>query len=98
MPVEHVVLLKAAPGSDPAGIAAIAPRWRELILAIPGVQSAHIGALVSPDPKGYTHMVHIRLASPEAVAAFGPHPNHLATMPLLEGKVSELLIADLYVD
>ena len=98
MPAEHVVLLKAVPGSDPAGIAEIEPRWRELISAIPGVQSAHIGPLVSPDPKGYTHMVHVRLTSPDAVVAFGPHPNHLATIPLLEGKLSEVLIADLYVD
>lgn len=75
-PVEHVVEFNA-PGLNEAEIDDLLRLGTGTLGAIPGVRSVRTGVAAKEDAR-YRYCWFIRFASPEVIAAFRDHPDHVA--------------------
>jgi hypothetical protein len=94
MAVQRLVCMETLEEPDPAEIDALYARFRALIGEIPGVESVRIGRNFRPDSGRYAHGAVIRFADKAALAAFGPHPNHVAVGAFLRPLMKSVLAVD----
>lgn len=101
--IRHVVLLRPAPGADPAAIAAALDGIVALKQTVPGILAVHTGGNVSPEGlgRGYTHGFTMDLIDAAARDAYLPHPAHQAAgaalVAVAEGGIEGILVFDLEV-
>lgn len=93
MPVAHMVWIRFKPGVNAArrqhhldGLAALRSK-------VPGVLDLQVGENFTDRANGFTHGLLVTLASKEALAAYGPHPEHAAVAGPLKAD-AELMAMD----
>ncbi|KAM3384344.1 hypothetical protein ACQJBY_008793 [Aegilops geniculata] len=85
-PVEHIVLIKVRPEAVASGAAAaMVSALQALSTLVPGVSYIHAGPVLrlrSPaaEALGPTHLLHSRYATKADLAAYAPHPAHVAAV------------------
>jgi len=94
MAIEHVVLMKFSSDTPEARLQEIYDVFPKLIGAIPGVETASLGANIRLSSSEYTHIAVVRVADRQALEAFGPHENHVAMGAMLSGIMLKALILD----
>lgn len=92
--IVHVVLLEWRPGADPAAADALVDR---LLAPLPGVLGVDRGPSVSTEglESGFDWGLVIRFADAAALAAYLPHPDHVAVGQHLQAHSSRLVVFDL---
>jgi L-alanine-DL-glutamate epimerase-like enolase superfamily enzyme len=91
--VEHIVLFKVKPEYTEAQVDHMIERLRSLRHAIPGIVDLTVGKNISPDrAQGFNVGLVVRFTDREALAGYGPHPNHVPVKKLT-AEMSESLIA-----
>lgn len=100
MIVRHCVLVRFAPGTPPAEIAAVLAELGELKEKIPGILAFTAGGNVSPEglARGYTHAFVVDFADRAARDRYLADPAHAAAGARLvraaEGGLDGLLVLD----
>lgn len=63
---------------------------------VPGILGLHVGPNFTDRSRGFTHGLVVTLESPEALAAYQPHPEHVKVAGPLKAD-AELLAMDIEV-
>ncbi len=94
--VKHVLLLKAKSGKTPEEAEALFAALAGLVGKIDGLIDFAGGADITAGARsqGYTHGFVMTLTSPEAVAAYLPHPEHQKVAALVREFSSDRIVLD----
>lgn len=92
--MQHVVLIRLPEIPDAPGKAELARLIDALPGAIPGIRSLHWGWDVSGRSRGYQLGLVVEFNSPEALAAYLPHPVHQRVVSWLSAHQGEILAFD----
>lgn len=76
--VEHIVLFKFHETASTEAINAGLDALRALKNEIPGILELTCGENFTNRSQGFTHALYVRFVDKEALAAYGPHPKHVA--------------------
>jgi hypothetical protein len=79
---------------DAAKLQDLCSQFKALISEIPGVESVAIGRNFQEKSSQYTLVAGIRFVDEAALAAYGPHPRHVATGDLLRPYMKSVLMVD----
>jgi hypothetical protein len=76
--VEHIVCFKLKPDATPEQEARLIEMLKGLKEKVPGIVDLSAGRTFTPERgQGYTVGLVVRFRDKEALAAYGPHPNHV---------------------
>jgi hypothetical protein len=79
---------------DAATLQDLFSQVKALLSEIPGVESVAIGRNFQEKSSQYTVAASIRYVDEAALAAYGPHPRHVATGDLLRPYIKSVLMVD----
>ncbi len=98
IPVRHVLLFRFRKDMTPEKFQAFITTFRGLTTKIEGITAFEHGANNSPEnlAQGFTHVVLLTFANPQARDAYLPHPEHKRFGDVLGqlGIVEDLLVID----
>jgi antibiotic biosynthesis monooxygenase (ABM) superfamily enzyme len=93
--VEHLVLLKPKPGTPDPALDELVGLLRGLRERVPGILSLEAGRNISPDrARGFAIGLHVRFPDRQALAAYGPHPEHQRVVQRIQELCDEVLVVD----
>lgn len=93
--VEHLVLLKFKPETTPPQRDALLAALRGLPEKVPGIMTFHCGPNFSPSrAQGFDIGIHVQFPSREALAAYGPHPEHQTVLAQITALCADLIAVD----
>ncbi|RDY00519.1 Stress-response A/B barrel domain-containing protein UP3, partial [Mucuna pruriens] len=95
--VEHIVLVKVKPDTEPTKVSAMVNAMNSLS-ALDGVLHLTVGPLLPNGPTSglrFTHMLHSRYSSKDDLAAYNAHPDHIgAVRGFLFPVCDDLMVID----
>ncbi|KDO17510.1 hypothetical protein SPRG_16748 [Saprolegnia parasitica CBS 223.65] len=93
--MEHIVLLQFKPEVTPEAITALGNSILALKEVVPGIIDMAFGEdLKVGYAQGFTHGLVARMESPEVLAAYDVHPNHVAVVKVLRELAANFLTFD----
>jgi len=103
MPVQHIVLLKLLPDSNPTDVENLLSAVRRLENEIPGILKVRGGVQTAMYQEyvdrshGYTHLFEITAVDRKALSAYDKHPAHLKfrndyMLPLMDPNTPPLVV------
>lgn len=99
-PVHHVVFVNFKDDASAKDVQHALAEFQQLPSRIPGITGFQWGTDNSPEglQKGFTHAFFMTFASPEALAAYVPHPAHAAFVGVLRPLAKDLFVCDIDID
>lgn len=96
--VEHLVLFRRKENAKPELEQRLIAALRGLRDKVPGIVELSCGANLTPE-RGQGYMVGLRVLFDDwaALSKYGPHPEHLAIMPLILEYSSDRVVVDMEV-
>jgi hypothetical protein len=92
MPVNHHVWIKFRPDVPAAVVDEIVAELRALRGAVPGILDLNIGRNFTDRANGYTHGLMVILQDKAALAAYAPHPAHVAVATKLRANAEVMAL------
>jgi hypothetical protein len=95
MAVQHIVLVEWKDDADPAAI----DGFMSAVIAFPGkidgVEKAEFGENFNDRAGNFTHVGIVTLRDRDALAGYGPHPEHQAALDIARPALANILVADI---
>jgi hypothetical protein len=98
MSVEHMVWFRFKAEMPQPRINDLMTQLRALQKVIPGISSIRTGKNFTDRAQGHTHGLVVILDSPEALADYGPHPDHQKIVVQLKETCDSILAMDFEFD
>ena len=95
MTVKHIVLVEWKDEADDVTIDAFMSAVGAFPDKIDGVEKVEFGKNFSERAGDYTHAAIVTLRDRDALAAYGPHPEHQAALADAMSVVENILVADI---
>lgn len=93
--VEHIVFFKRRAGATPELEQQLVAALQGLKDKVPGILELSCGTNITPERgKGFTLALRVLFPDRQALAQYGPHPNHQAVLPLVQQYAEELVVVD----
>lgn len=92
--VEHIVLFKMKPQSTQAEKEELVRRLRGLEGKIEGMVSLSAGESFTNRHQGYTIGLVVRFVDKEALARYGPHPEHVPVKAYVDQVCEDVIAVD----
>ncbi len=94
MPITHIVLFEAKDDASEADVKAAMDAVAAVKDKVPGVLDCKTGVNFTDRAPGVTHGAVVTLESKEALAAYGPHPEHQKVVELLKVAMEKWTVVD----
>ena len=94
MTVKHMVLVEWKDDADQATIDSFMSMVGAFQGKIDGVESVEWGENFSDRAGNFTHAAIVTLRDKEALAGYGPHPEHQAALAVASPAVANIMVAD----
>ena len=97
MAVQHIVLVEWKADADDATKDAFMSAAREFPNKIDGVENVEFGENISERGGNFTHVGIVTLRDRDALAGYGPHPEHQAAIGAAMPAIENILVADIEI-
>jgi hypothetical protein len=97
MTIQHVVLVEWKDDADQAAIDGFVSAVAALPGKIDGVEKVQFGENFTDRAGNFTHMGIVTLRDKDALAGYGPHPEHQAALEVGMPAVANIIVADIEV-
>ncbi len=97
MTVEHIVFIEANEGQSEQVAQELLDGIAGLKGKIPGVLDVKLGANFTNRAPGVTHAAVVTLEDKEALAGYGPHPDHKEVLKLLLPFAKNVTVVDIEI-
>jgi len=96
MAIEHIVLLEKKDDATDDQVQAVIDGIKGLKGKIPGVLDVKINENIT-DRAPYSHGAIVTMADRDALAGYGPHPDHQQVLELLKPVAANLVVVDIEI-
>ncbi len=94
MPIQHIVLFEPKDGASDADIKAAMDAVAAVKENVPGVLDCKTGENITDRAPGVKYAAVVTLEDRDALAAYGPHPEHQKVVELLKVAMESWTVVD----
>lgn len=95
MAVQHIVLVEWKDDADQAAIDGFVSAVSAFPGKIDGVEKVEFGENFTDRAGNFTHCGIVTLRNKEALAGYGPHPDHQAALDIAKPALANIIVADI---